>query len=104
MSTVLDDALCTLDGTFSAQIGNTLLGDDDVHIVLRAVLMADKRYDRRDHTALGHTGTSEDREVRVADEVTRTADTVHHLRTADVRRVHVTIEVGLDSSIDGDHT
>ena len=31
-------------------------------------------------------------------------DTVHHLRTADVRRVHVAIEVGLDGGVDGDDT
>ena len=34
MCTILDDALCTLDGTFATQVGNTLLGDDDVHVVL----------------------------------------------------------------------
>ena len=32
--TVLDDGLCTLHGTLAAQVGNTLFGDDDVHVVL----------------------------------------------------------------------
>ena len=34
MCTILADALCTLDGTFATQVGNTLLSDDDVDIVL----------------------------------------------------------------------
>jgi len=53
MCTVLDDALSTLDGTLAAQVGNTLFGDDDVHIVLRAILMAYEGNDGADHTALG---------------------------------------------------
>ena len=45
MCTVLDDGLCTLDGTLTTQVGNTLFGHDDVLIMLRAVLMADERND-----------------------------------------------------------
>ena len=37
--TVLDDALSTLDGTLAAQVGNTLLGHDDVHVVLSIELI-----------------------------------------------------------------
>ena len=104
MCTVLDDRLCTLDGTLTTQVGDTLLRHDDVHIVLRTILMAHERHERADHAALSHRRTCKYRKVRVADEVTRTTDTVHHLRSADMGRVHVTIEVGLNSRIDGDHT
>ena len=54
MCTVLDDALGTLCRRLATQVGNTLLGNDDVDIVLRAVLVRNERYDRTDDTALGH--------------------------------------------------
>ena len=34
MSTVLDDALSTLCRTLATQVGHTLLGHDDIHVVL----------------------------------------------------------------------
>ena len=34
VSTVLDDELCTLCGALATQVGDALLGDDDVDIVL----------------------------------------------------------------------
>ena len=34
VSSVLDDALSTLSRTLSTQVGNTLFGNNDVHIVL----------------------------------------------------------------------
>ena len=46
MSTVLNNALCTLEGTLATQVGNTLLRHDNVHVVLRAVLVRNERYDR----------------------------------------------------------
>ena len=57
MSTVLDDALGTLCRRLATQVGNTLLGDDDVDIVLGRVLMADERYNRRDDATLSHRRT-----------------------------------------------
>ena len=72
--------------------------------MLRAVLVRNERHNRRDDTTLGHRRTSEDTQIGVADEVARTANTIHHLRTADMGRVDITIEVGLDSGIDGDDT
>ena len=52
MSTVLDDELCTLHRALAAQVGDTLFRYDDVDIVLRVVLMADKGNDLRDEAAL----------------------------------------------------
>ena len=43
VSTVLDDGLGTLHGTLAAQVGNTLFSDDDVHVMLRRILVGDER-------------------------------------------------------------
>ena len=40
MCTLFYDVACTLCGTLSAEVGNTLLGNDDVDVVLRVVLVA----------------------------------------------------------------
>ena len=54
MSAVLDDALCTLHRTLATKVGNTLLGDDDIDIVLGVVVMTYHRHDRADGTVLCH--------------------------------------------------
>ena len=104
MCAVLDDGLCTLHRTLATQVGNTLFCHDDIHVVLGGVLVGDERNDAGDAAALCHRRTSEDTQIGVADEVTRTADTVHHLCTTDMGRVGITIDIHLDGGIDGDDT
>ena len=54
MSAVFDDTLCTLDWALATKVGHSLLGDDDVDIVLGVVVVAYHRHDRADGSALGH--------------------------------------------------
>ena len=75
VSTVLDDGLCTLHRALATQIRHTLLRHDDIHIVLRAVLVGHERHHAGDTATLGHRRTGEDAQVGITDEVTRTADT-----------------------------
>ena len=62
------------------------------------------RHDSRDFTFLGNGRTSEDGDIGIAGKVTASTDTVHHLRTADVRGVHVAVDVGFNGGVDGDDT
>ena len=43
-----------LNRALSTKVGNTLLGDDDIDIVLGVVVMAYHRHDRADGTVLSH--------------------------------------------------
>ena len=81
-----------------------MFGDDDIDIVFRVVHVRNHRYDSRDFTFLGNGRTSEDGDIGIAGEVTASADAVHHLGSADVRGVHVAVDVGFDGGVDGDDT
>ena len=48
---------------------------------------------------LGGGTTSENAQISIVGEVCRTADTVHHLRTADLGRVYMSVDVHLDGRI-----
>ena len=104
MDTVFDDGLCTFFRTLAAEVGHTLFGDDDVDVMLRVVHVRNHRHDSRDFTFLGNGRTSEDGDIGIAGEVTASADAVHHLGSADVRGVHVAVDVGFDGGVDGDNT
>ena len=104
MRTILDDSLRTFFRTLATKVGNTLFGDDDIYRMLAVVEVRHHRNDSADLTFLSHRRTSEDRDLSVAGEVARAADTVHHLRATDVGRVHVTVNIRLDSRIDGNYT
>ena len=100
--TVIDDLLGTLTRTLATQIGYTLLGDDDLHRVLGVIEVRYHRYDGRDSAVLRGGSRRKDRKVRVAREVARSADTVHHLRAANMRRVDVSVDIRLESGVDSD--
>ena len=102
MRAVLDDALGTLYGVGAAQVGDTLVGDDDVDGVLRRVGVGDHGHDIRDEAALRYRRAGENRDVAVAGEVTRTADAVHHLDAEDVAGVDGAEDVGLEGGVHGD--
>ena len=102
VGTVLDDAGSTLAGRFAAQVGHTLLGDQNAHIVLGAVHMRHIGHDGRDQAVLGRGRSGEDRQVGVAGEVGRTADAVHDLAAHHMGAVDIAEEVGLECRVDGD--
>ena len=102
MSGVFDDLVGALYGVFSAEVGDTLIGDDDVDGVFRVVDMADHRHDVRDLALFRYRGAREDRDIAVAGEVARAADAVHHLDSGDVGRVDVAEDVGLDGCVHRD--
>ena len=104
VSTVLDDTLCTLHRTLSAQVSDTLFCDDNVHIMLSVVMMAHHGHDRTDGTTLGYRGTGENADIGIALEIATTTDTVHHFCSTDVCRVAVAIDITLQCGVDSNHT
>ncbi|MPM21153.1 hypothetical protein SDC9_67596 [bioreactor metagenome] len=86
----------------AAQVGDAVLGDDQVGVVLGVVDVRHHRDNRRDGAPLGGRRADEDGQAGVAGEVARAADAVLHPRAHDVGRVHVAVHVGLDHAVHGD--
>src|SRR5690606_14362819 len=98
---VVDDALGCFDRRQATQVRITLLGDDAVHVVVGVVHVGDERNDGRNVAVLGRRGGHEDADTGVTGEITRTADAVHHVGATDVRGVHVAVDVGFQSGVEG---
>src|SRR5574343_806549 len=98
----LDHQFGALLGAQAAQVGQALLGDDDLHVVLGVVHMADHRHDAADAAALGGAGGHEHAQVGVAGEVARAADAVHDGAAHHVGGVDVAVQVGLDHAVHRD--
>ena len=108
MHAVLDDALRSLSGGQSSQIGQSLLGDDHVQIVLGVVDVGSHGHDAADaggvRLALSGGGRVHDRQIGVAQEVSRASQTVDHLGASDERGVGVRVHVHLHGRVHGDHS
>ena len=102
--TVFNNLLGTAQRTLATKIGNSLLGNDDIHIVLSAIYMAAHRNDGRNATILGGTLRGEDRNVTIALVIAGAADTIHQLAAADVAGVLIAIDIAFDSGVHGDDT
>ena len=96
---VVDDLLGTASRRQAAQVGDALLGDDDMYVVLGVVDVAGHRYDARDRPVLGGRGGKEHGDVGIAGEIAGPADAVLHARAHDVGGVHVAVDVGLDHAV-----
>ena len=68
------------------------------------ILVGHHRNDGGYRTVLGRGGGGEDREVGVTGEVTGTTYTVHHLGTAYMGRVNVSVDIGFERGVDRDDT
>ena len=79
VNAVLDDGVSALDGRFAAEVGYALLGDEHLYRVFAVVEVRNHGHNGADFAAFGRRGAGEYREVGVAGEVGRAADTVHHL-------------------------
>jgi hypothetical protein len=96
---VVDDLLRAPSRWQAAQVGHTLFSDDDVHVVLGVIHVADHRHQAGNGPVARRRGREEHRDVGVAREVAGTADAVLNARTHHVRRVHVAVDVGLDHAV-----
>src|SRR5690606_40868053 len=84
------------------QVGQPPFRDQDVDIVLGVVHMGHHRDNTGNVAALGHRLAHEDRQVGLPGEIARAADAVHHPCAADVRGIHVAVEIEFQGGVDGD--
>ena len=101
VNAVVDYLMRALNRALPAQVGDTVLRDDNLHAVLRVVEVADHRHKSRDAAAFRRGRGGVDTDVRIAGEVAGAADAVHHLRAAHMRRVDVAEDVCLQCRVDG---
>ena len=99
---VVDDDACALTRGQAAQVGQALLCDENVDVVLCVVDVADHRHNAGDCPGLSNGFGHKDRQVSVPCEVTRAADAVHHPRAADMSGVDVAVDVEFQCGIDTD--
>ena len=102
--TVFDNQFGTFARRFAAQVGQALLGYQHHHVVLCVVVVGNHGHDTGNRTAFGHRRRNEERQLGVAREITRTADTVHHLRTQYVGRINISEDIGFECGIDRDQS
>ncbi len=104
MGAVIDDFERALTRSFATKVCNTLLRNDDIHIVFRVVDMRAHGHNSGNLAVFGNRRRIENGQVRVAGKVTAAADTIHHLGPRDMGGVYVAVDVHFDSRIHGDNT
>ncbi|MCY1428525.1 hypothetical protein D9M71_444120 [compost metagenome] len=100
---VVDDDACAFPGCQAAQVRQADFGDEDVDIMFGMVNVADHRHHAGNRPALGDRLGDENRQVRIAREVARAANAVHHPRAADVGGVDVAIDIELKGGVDANN-
>lgn len=102
MSAVLDKQLGALLRSLPAQVGNTLLGYNDGHIVLCLVNVGNHGHDAGYQAVFCGGFGGEDADAGVAGEVAAAADAVEHLAAHLVRGVYVAVDIDLDGRVQRD--
>ena len=105
---LVDDDAGTLAGAEATDIGKTVLGDDDVEIVLGLVDVGAHGDDARNTVGVGLGGTGggsvHDGVLGVAEEIGGTTETVEHAGAHDVGGVGVGVDVNLDGGVHANDT
>lgn len=108
VSALVDDDAGTLAGAEAADVGETLLGDNHVQVVLGLVDVGAHGNNTRDTVgvSLGRSrrGSVHDGVLGVAEEISRTTNSVEHSGAADTGRVGVGVDVNLDRGIHANDT
>lgn len=108
VSAVLDQALSALARRQSTEIGETLLGDDDVEVVLGVVNVGGHGHNAGDTGRIGLALTGRrsvhDGDVSVTQEISRATQTVDHLGSTDQGGVGVSVHIDLDGGVHGNHS
>lgn len=103
---LLDDALGPLLRSHAAEVGQTLLGNDAVQVMLGVVDVGAVRHHAGDTVRVGLGRTARrgvhDLQEAVTEEVAGTAEAVDHPGTADQRGVGVGVDVDLNRGVHGD--
>ena len=102
MHAVVDDRPRPFARRQATQVRQALLGDQDIHVVLGMVDMADHWHHAGNRPAFGNRLGDEDRQVSVSGEVAGATDAVHHPGAADVGGVDVAVDIELQCGVDTD--
>lgn len=106
MSTLVDDDPCPLAGTQASDVGEAVLCDDDVEVVLRLVDVGAHGHDAGDAVGvrLGRSrrGRVHDGVLGGAEEVGGTTEAVEHAGAHDAGGVGVGVDVDLDGRVHAD--
>ena len=97
---MVDDQFGAFAGCFAAEVGDAVLGDQNLHRVFAVVDVGTHRDDGGDVATLGGGGAGENGDIGVAGEVTRPADAVHHGTAEDMGAVDVAEDIRFEGGID----
>lgn len=100
----LDQLYRLLQIALTAQVGHAILGNHRIHKMICVVDVAGKGNNAGDASSLGGRTASKDAEIGVVRKVGRASDAVHHLCSANLRTVHMAIDVNLNGCIERTHT
>lgn len=108
VGTLVDHLSRSLLGREASEIGQTLLSNDNVQIVLGLVDVGGEGDNARDTEGIGLGGSSggsvHDGELSVSEEITGASQTMQHLGAVDTSGVGVGVDVNLDGGVHGDDT
>lgn len=103
---VVNEDTAALTRSQTTEVSQTLLGNNDVQVVLGLVDVSGEGNNAGDtggvSLGLAHGGGVHDRKLGVTEEIGATTKTVQHTATVDTSRVGVTVDVDLDGGVHGD--
>src|SRR3712207_33784 len=104
MGAILNDSLRALFRTFATQVSHTLFRYYDVHGVFAMVVVRYHRHNGTDLSFFGYRRASENGDVSVSSEISRSSDAVHHLSSTNMGRIYIAIQIHFDGGVDRNHT
>ena len=108
VSALVNDDTGSLPGAQSSNIGETLLGNNDIQVVLGLVDVCAHGDDAADSVGVGLAGSGRrgvhDAVLGVAEEIGRTAETVEHAAAHHAGRVGVGVDIDLDGRVHANDT
>ena len=96
---VCDDGVRPFSVVKAAQVSDTVLGNDEVNVMFRDVLMRNHGDDVGYRSALSGRRYEDHRKTCVLGEARSASDTVHDPAPSDVAGVHVAVDVDLDAGV-----
>jgi hypothetical protein len=103
VNAVLDDFPCPLPWRQLAKVGEPVLRDDDVDVMLGVIDMGHHRNDDDSLPSLASDFVTKIDRKAFRAKSPGSADAIHHVRAVDMRRVDIAVYVEFQRRIDADH-
>src|SRR5690606_39029892 len=101
MDAIRDDPLRPFTGRQITDVRKAVLCDQHIHIMLGMVDMGSEWHDTGNPPVLSSGFSDEYGELRIAPEIARSADAVHHFRSGDMGRIYIAVQIEFQSGVDG---